>query len=153
MGQQQLLLLVLATVIVGLATVAGIQAFDENQTQAAQDALVQRGTTIMSDIKGELNKPADLGGVDYSASASDVLDKMGYENGNDSTVPVEGAPGGGTCDLGFDDSNNTAGVVCTADAANQDVKVTLNASGNDEVSTEFGTGLTKPGSGGGSGGE
>lgn len=148
MGQQQLLLLVLATVIVGLATVAGIQAFDENQTQAAQDAMVQRGTTIMSDIKGELNKPSQLGGIDYSATPKNVLSKMGYENGSDASVPVDGAPGGGTCTLGFDSSNNTAGVACSAEAASQDVKVTLNGSGNSEISTEFGSGLSAPGSGG-----
>jgi Tfp pilus assembly ATPase PilU len=34
MGQQQLLLLVLGIVIVGLAVVVGIQAFSENQKQA-----------------------------------------------------------------------------------------------------------------------
>ena len=150
MGQQQLLLLVLATVIVGLATVAGIQAFDENQTQAAQDALVERGTNIMSDVKAELMQSSKFGGHDYNSRALMVLNDMGYDNKApdgkyQSTVPVEGAPGGGTCDLGFDDSEKTAGVVCTADAANQDVKVTLNANGNGEVSTEFGTDLTKPG--------
>ena len=34
MGQQQLLLLVLGIVIVGLAVVVGIQAFGENQKKA-----------------------------------------------------------------------------------------------------------------------
>ena len=148
MGQQQLLLLVLATVIVGLATVAGIQAFDENQDQAAQDALVEHGTIIMSDVKGELNRSTRLGGEDYSSRADEVLEDLAYENNWNSTVPVEGAPGGGTCDLGLDESEKTAGVVCTAEAASQDVKVTLNAEGNSEITTEFGTGLTKPGSDG-----
>jgi hypothetical protein len=152
MGQQQLLLLVLATVIVGLATVAGIQAFDENQTQAAQDALVQRGTSIMSDVKGELSKPDQLGGISYSsASASDVLDKLGYEQdvsgdgsvSNQTTVPVDGAPGSGAkCDLGFN-SSGTAGVLCTSSEADQAVLVTLSGG---EISTEFGStsNLSKP---------
>ena len=150
MGQQQLLLLVLATVIVGLATVAGIQAFDENQDQAAQDALVEQGTTIMSDVKAELMQPRKFGGYDYNTQAMWMLNDMGYDNKApdgkwQSTVPVEGAPGGGMCDLGLDESEKTAGVVCTAEAASQDVKVTFNASDNGEISTEFGTDLTKPG--------
>ena len=39
MGQQQLLLLVLGIVIVGLAVVVGIQAFSENQRKANADAM------------------------------------------------------------------------------------------------------------------
>jgi hypothetical protein len=152
MGQQQLLLLVLSTVIVGLATVAGIQAFSENQAQASQDALVQRGTTIMSDVKGHLAKPTQLGGADYSASASDVLDQLGYDQdvsgdgsvSNQTTVPVQGASGNASCDLGFNSSNNTAGVLCTAPDAPQDVLIELNAGSNGEISTSFGTSLSKP---------
>ena len=41
MGQQQLILLVLATVIVGLAIVIGIRAFTENSIRANSDAMVQ----------------------------------------------------------------------------------------------------------------
>jgi hypothetical protein len=148
MGQQQLLLLVLSTVIVGLATVAGIQAFSENQQQATQDALVQRGTTIMSDVKGALAKPSQLGGVNYKTSASEVLDRLGYEDGSSGNtyVPVEGAGGGAECEFGLDSGGSTAGVVCRSSDAPQNVKITLNASGNGEISTEFGgSSLSVPG--------
>ncbi|WP_263835501.1 hypothetical protein [Salinibacter sp.] len=83
MGQQQLLLLVLATVIVGLATVAGIQAFDENRTQAAADALQQKATTVSSDIKGLDAKPQQMGGLpkDFTQSSkSEIEDRLGFEN-------------------------------------------------------------------------
>ncbi|MFB6272769.1 MAG: hypothetical protein ABEL51_07750 [Salinibacter sp.] len=63
MGQQQLLLLVLSTVIVGLATVAGIQAFDENRAQAASDALTQKAAQLAADIKGLDEKPQATGGL------------------------------------------------------------------------------------------
>src|SRR5690554_5459445 len=43
MGQQQLLLLVLGIVIVGLAVVVGIQAFGENQKKANSDAPANAG--------------------------------------------------------------------------------------------------------------
>jgi hypothetical protein len=39
MGQQQLLLLVLSAMIVGLAVLAGIEAFDQGERQATRDAL------------------------------------------------------------------------------------------------------------------
>ena len=46
MGQQQLLLLVLGIVIVGLAVVVGIQAFSENQKQANADQMVNDAIRI-----------------------------------------------------------------------------------------------------------
>lgn len=70
MGQQQLLLLVLSTVIVGLATVAGIQAFSENQEQATQDALLQRANTLASDIAAAAQQPTQMGGIDLSSDNS-----------------------------------------------------------------------------------
>ncbi|MCS3628900.1 hypothetical protein GGP85_002846 [Salinibacter ruber] len=151
MGQQQLLLLVLSTVIVGLATVAGIQAFSENQQQATQDALVQRGTTIMSDVKGLAGKPPQLGGIDLSTASSygsdvaNILDRLGYDDGDtgDAHVPVDGAGGSAECKLGV--SSGTAGVVCTSNDSPQDVKVTLNSSSSGEISTEFGSSLSVPG--------
>ena len=87
MGQQQLLLLVLATVIVGLATVAGIQAFDENRSQAAADALQQKAMSITSDIKGLDEKPQQMGGIpedlsSSSVSLTDVAARLGFENTN-----------------------------------------------------------------------
>ena len=142
MGQQQLLLLVLATVIVGLATVAGIQAFDENQSQATQDALVQRGTNIAVDLKAQFNKPPELGGGYTGASVpKKVLAQMGYENGGDNTVPVKGAAGSSPeCSLSISDGTPTmpeANIKCTSSETPQDVTVTLNGNGNGEISTSF----------------
>ena len=46
MGQQQLLLLVLSTVIVGLAVLAGILIFQEKSRQNQADEVVNRNVTI-----------------------------------------------------------------------------------------------------------
>ena len=62
MGQQQLLLLVLGIVIVGLAVVVGIQAFDENQKKANLDGLVNDGVRIASDVQTWSLKPSIFGG-------------------------------------------------------------------------------------------
>ena len=104
MGQQQLLLLVLATVIVGLATVAGIQAFDENRRQAAADALQQKATTLTTDIKGLDSKPQQMGGLPegLGVSKSKIGSRLGFENTEDDGtgtyyVPVPSAgEGSGT---------------------------------------------------------
>jgi hypothetical protein len=140
MGQQQLLLLVLATVIVGLSAVAGIQAFDENQQQANQDAMVQRATSIISDLKGELSRPDQLGGVSYGDTESNVLDQMGYEDGASNTeVPVEGASADVDCELGL--TGSAAVVRCGNNGPSSltTVYVTLNEGGNGEVQTGFGS--------------
>ena len=62
MGQQQLLLLVLGIVIVGLAVVVGIQAFSENQKKANADALLLTAMRIATDAQAWLQKPEALGG-------------------------------------------------------------------------------------------
>lgn len=62
MGQQQLLLVVLGIVIVGLAVVVGIQAFSVNQKKANADALVLTGMRIATDVQVWLRTSTLLGG-------------------------------------------------------------------------------------------
>ena len=99
MGQQQLLLLVLGIVIVGLAVVVGIQAFSENQKKANADALVMTSMRIASDAQAWLRKPAAFGGA-VSATGSRptdftgltlTLDMLGYPtDGSGNYVDVNG---------------------------------------------------------------
>lgn len=62
MGQQQLLLLILSAIIVGVAIVMGINMFGENAVQANQDAVTQDVLTIASRAQGWYRRPAQLGG-------------------------------------------------------------------------------------------
>jgi hypothetical protein len=62
MGQQQLLLLVLAAVIVGTAVVLGINMFSQNASQANQDAVMQDMMTIVSKAQAWFARPAEMGG-------------------------------------------------------------------------------------------
>ena len=78
MGQQQLLLLVLGIVIVGLAVVVGIQAFGENQKKANSDAMVNDGVRIASDIQAWVLKPQAFGGGDGDPT-NVTLASLGYE--------------------------------------------------------------------------
>src|SRR5690606_2317238 len=70
MGQQQLLLLVLGIVIVGLAVVVGIQAFSENQKKANADALVNDAIRIASDAQAWMLKPTAFGGGNNSCATT-----------------------------------------------------------------------------------
>jgi hypothetical protein len=62
MGQQQLLLLILSAIIVGIAIVLGINMFSENAIQANQDAVMQDVLTIAARAQGWYRRPAQLGG-------------------------------------------------------------------------------------------
>ena len=134
MGQQQLLLLVLSTVIVGLATVAGIQAFSENQAQASQDALTSKAVSVATDIKSLQSKPSQLGGVDLATStdASTLADKLGLSG---QTFDAPGAGANAQCKVTT--SSGSASVSCAGSDANNDVQVTYTSS-SDDVSTSYG---------------
>ena len=93
MGQQQLILLVLATVIVGLAIVVGIAAFTQGGDRANADAMIQDAVTIASDIQSTIRKPAPFGGVDGFDNVSFAV--LGYpvtygDGDEDSGVFVNG---------------------------------------------------------------
>jgi hypothetical protein len=62
MGQQQLLLLVLAAVIVGLAVVTGINMFGANAMQANEDAIRNDLITLAGEAQAWYRRPAALGG-------------------------------------------------------------------------------------------
>ena len=79
MGQQQLLLLVLGIVIVGLAVVVGIAAFSENRIKSNADALVTDALRIASDVQAWKLKPGQFGGALSTEGLADVtLARIGY---------------------------------------------------------------------------
>jgi hypothetical protein len=120
MGQQQLLLLVLSTVIVGLATVAGIEAFSQGQRQATQDALVQRAVSIGTDILAAHNKPSQLGGIDLESEPDDdvMAAAAGFDsNGFGADIPADGAGDSAVCDI--DGDTNTALVHCASESSSR----------------------------------
>jgi len=62
MGQQQLLLIVLGTIIVGVAVVVGINMFTTGAVNAERDALLQDVNNVASSAAAYWRKPAALGG-------------------------------------------------------------------------------------------
>ncbi len=147
MGQQQLLLLVLATVIVGLATVAGIQAFDQGKSQAANDALTQRAVSIASDIQAQANKPSQLGGLpdpdgtDYGDSgkgtdAEGVANAIGFDS--EEGISAEGAGEGAECKITI--NSKDPAVQCAGGNAESSVTAKVTGLETDDIETSFGTG-------------
>lgn len=88
MGQQQLLLLVLGIVIVGLAVVVGIQAFSENQKQANADQMVNDAIRIASDAQAWKLKPGAFGGGASAANWTGLnFGQIGYTEGDQGLHP------------------------------------------------------------------
>ena len=81
MGQQQLLLLVLGIVIVGLATAYGITMFDLNHTKSNADVMINEAFRMATDIQSWAVKPSMFGGVASSETLADVtFNDIGYPN-------------------------------------------------------------------------
>ncbi|MEX0890359.1 MAG: hypothetical protein WD315_03295 [Balneolaceae bacterium] len=76
MGQQQLLLVILVTIIVGIATVVAINTFGAAADSATVDAVRQDLATIGASAQGFYMKPAMLGGGGrtFDGSSSDAAD-------------------------------------------------------------------------------
>ncbi len=62
MGQQQLLLIVLGVIIVGIAVVVGINLFNANAKESAKDTIVSEGTNLGAMAQQYFKKPTALGG-------------------------------------------------------------------------------------------
>ena len=142
MGQQQLLLLVLSTVIVGLATVAGIQAFDEGQTQATKDALTQRGLTIGNQITAALNKPSQLGGVDFSSSQDQIAIAAGLDaDDSGNGIAADGAGDNADCDItgvSGSGSDGTVTIICAENGSSSSPNNSAGSQDNQTVTVEAG---------------
>lgn len=100
MGQQQILLVILVTIIIGVATVVAIDTMQESRTQANKSAIRQDILMILNDARVYYEKPQALGGGGNSfdtISKEQILavDKTNENakysiSGSGETVTVEG---------------------------------------------------------------
>lgn len=82
MGQQQLLLIVLGTIIVGIAVVVGINMFSQGAVNAEADALVQDVNLIGSKAAAYWRKPVEMGGGGRSFSGVTSVETFGADASN-----------------------------------------------------------------------
>lgn len=92
MGQQQLLLIVLGIVVVGIAVVVGIQAFTENKVKSNIDARTSDAVRVASDAQAWFRKPASYGGGNSSSFTGLTLERLGYTSETSAT---------GSCPMGW----------------------------------------------------
>lgn len=66
MGQQQLLLIVLGVIVVGIAVLMGILLFQQNSIEEKRDTLINEGILVAHNAIQYYNKPKALGGGSFS---------------------------------------------------------------------------------------
>ena len=97
MGQQQLLLLVLSAIIVGIAIVVGINMFGAGAYQANREAVIQDAVTIAAKAQEWYRKPAVLGGGNRSFLGLNNLQVIGFPaSTTNGTYSILGAAGSAT---------------------------------------------------------
>jgi len=126
--------------------VAGIQAFSDNQAQASQDALSQKGLSVASDLQGVTGKPPQLGGVAVEdigsgtdkTSLSQIASQIGLSG---QTFDAPGAGSDAQCKLTTSGSaaDTKILVTCASKDASNDVQVTFDVDGSpNKISTSAG---------------
>jgi hypothetical protein len=70
MGQQQLLLIVLGVIVVGIAVVVGINLFNANAESSTQDSITSEGTNLGAMAQQFYKKPVAMGGGGNSFSTN-----------------------------------------------------------------------------------
>lgn len=91
MGQQQLLLIVLGVIIVGIAVVVGINVFTAQNTNSNRDAVIADLTTIASLAQQYYKKPEALGGGGNSFTGFTIPANMRSNANGTYTSSVAGA--------------------------------------------------------------
>jgi hypothetical protein len=82
MGQQQLLLIVLGVIIVGIAIVVGINLFNANAEEATKDGIVSDCTNLGAMAQQFYKKPISMGG------GGNTFDGSSDPNGKPWSIPV-----------------------------------------------------------------
>ena len=82
MGQQQLLLIVLGVIIVGIAVVIGIQMFSSSAVQANLDGVISDLNKMGSDAQAWYRKPASMGGGGRTFTTLTALSLIGAPSSN-----------------------------------------------------------------------
>ena len=132
MGQQQLLLLVLGVIIVGLAIGVGIEAYSQNQVKSSEDAMVNTALRLGSEIQGWARKGDLYGGLN------------GWSNINGSSFDFSsiGLPAGQEyeSDVGtFTVSGSTGEIVLLGEDADTEsvIKVTVTGPNSEDIDVEI----------------
>lgn len=116
MGQQQLLLIVLGVIIVGIAVVVGINVFTASSFQSNQDAVVADCTTLASMAQQYYRKPTALGGGGNTFTGWTIPAQLAQTGNGTYTLTTPGAQQIVITGVGTETSDvGTVNVVMTID--------------------------------------
>lgn len=90
MGQQQLLLIVLGVIIVGIAILLGIILFRQNSIDSKRDQLINEGMTVANNAREYFHKPSTYGGGQYTFTGWEIPSQM-LQSANGSYTAIVGA--------------------------------------------------------------
>ena len=76
MGQQQLLLIVLGVIVVGIAIAAGMGLFSASKESSIKDELVSQNTAIAASLQQYYSKPLSMGGGNLKFDGYILSSKM-----------------------------------------------------------------------------
>ena len=113
MGQQQLLLIVLGVIIVGIAIVVGINLFNANAEESAIDTLVSEGTNLGAMAQQYYKKPVALGGGGNSFTNFTIPEKLRTSSLGITWTPAS-FTGQGPATLTFTNATATTGYEFTS---------------------------------------
>src|ERR1035437_806621 len=99
MGQQQLLLIVLGVIVVGIAIAAGMGLFQSNKESAIKDELVNQNTAIAALAQAYWAKPTSMAGGNQSFVNFVLPSKM--DSTTDGTYKIDPAFPGSPTVIGF----------------------------------------------------
>ena len=90
MGQQQLLLIVLGVIVVGIAIAAGMGLFSSSKESSIKDELVAQNMAIAASAQQYYTKPTSMAGGNQSflnyGTGGSALNKLGYTTNGTYTV-------------------------------------------------------------------
>ncbi len=128
MGQQQLLLIVLGVIIVGIAVVVGINIFSASSSNANRDAVVSDLTNLASMAQQYYRKPTAMGGGgnSFSGFTSSKVPASLLSNANGSYVITAGTTNVVITGTGKEKGFNGTGAIVVAMTVYADSVTTSN---------------------------
>ena len=114
MGQQQLLLIVLGVIVVGIAVVVGINLFNANATASNRDAVVSDLNNLGAMAQQYYKKPASMGGGANSFTGWTI--PAALDTTANGTYALSGTPGTTVTIIGTGTENGANGSAITAQA-------------------------------------
>jgi hypothetical protein len=147
MGQQQLLLLVLTVVLIGLAVVVGIEAFETNERKARLDEITNEAVRLAAEVQvWSLKSPVYNGPAEGEGFAGVSFSRLGYNVGDVYTTPkgqyaFTDAQAGCARLIGVDDAYDLEGG--DPDDLDLYVQVVITGPGSEDIATSVdGTPIT-----------